>query len=228
MQPQARKEQLTVRELREETLVYDLQSHRAHCLNRTAALVWKHCDGARDVAALAAIVRRELRLGDAEADAAARLALEQLGRRHLLLEAVAPPAEADRLTRRSALRKLAVAAAAALPVVMTLRSPNVARADAQSCAVAGVCTQTANPCQETVGTCIGAPHGSTKAAFPGICVFNNEKDGIDCPGGKCKNGQCLPAECGGKCTNAGSQGSCPNGCMCVGPLAASTGTCMPA
>jgi hypothetical protein len=43
--PQARTEGLTVRELAEETLVYDKERHKAHCLNRTAACVWKHCDG---------------------------------------------------------------------------------------------------------------------------------------------------------------------------------------
>ena len=43
--PAARTSGLVVRELAEETLVYDEERHRAHCLNRTAALVWRHCDG---------------------------------------------------------------------------------------------------------------------------------------------------------------------------------------
>ncbi|MBV9278705.1 MAG: hypothetical protein JOZ41_01360, partial [Chloroflexi bacterium] len=43
--PRARKNGLIVRELEDEVLVYDLERHRAHCLNRAAGLVWKHADG---------------------------------------------------------------------------------------------------------------------------------------------------------------------------------------
>jgi hypothetical protein len=45
MLPHARSEGLVIRELPEETLVYDLKRHRAHCLNPTAARVWSYCDG---------------------------------------------------------------------------------------------------------------------------------------------------------------------------------------
>ena len=42
MKPRARTEGLVVTELPDELLVYDLERHRAHCLNPTAALVFKH------------------------------------------------------------------------------------------------------------------------------------------------------------------------------------------
>ena len=45
MLPHARVNELIVRELPEETLVYDQKHDKAHCLNRAAALVWRHCDG---------------------------------------------------------------------------------------------------------------------------------------------------------------------------------------
>ena len=45
--PQARQEGLIVQELSEEVLVYDQQRHQAHCLNQTAAVVWRQCDGRR-------------------------------------------------------------------------------------------------------------------------------------------------------------------------------------
>ena len=67
MKPRARTEGLVVRELPDELLVYDLERHRAHCLNPTAALVFKHCDGRRSVAQIARILRRELDV-DAPAD----------------------------------------------------------------------------------------------------------------------------------------------------------------
>src|SRR5438270_13360436 len=106
MKPLARTDKLTVRAMPDETLVYDLERHKAHCLNRTASLVWEHCDGRHDADGLAELLARELALPAAEAAAAARLALEQLSRRGLLREAVAPAAGRERLTPRQALRQL--------------------------------------------------------------------------------------------------------------------------
>ena len=36
------------RPLDDELLVYDARTHRGHCLNQTAAAVWKACDGNDD------------------------------------------------------------------------------------------------------------------------------------------------------------------------------------
>jgi len=43
--PQRREKNLVVQELPEQMLVYDEREHKAHYLNHTTALVWKHCDG---------------------------------------------------------------------------------------------------------------------------------------------------------------------------------------
>ena len=43
--PVARTESLIVKEVDGETLVYDLTTDKAHCLNDTATRVWKNCDG---------------------------------------------------------------------------------------------------------------------------------------------------------------------------------------
>ena len=50
--PFARKREghLVIDELPDEVLVYDLDRHKAHCLNQTAALVWQHCDGKMAIA----------------------------------------------------------------------------------------------------------------------------------------------------------------------------------
>jgi len=215
MHPCARKENLTIRELSEETLVYDREHGKAHCLNRTAALVWKHCDGQHDLAALAMLLQGELELPAVEAEAAARLALEQLSRRHLLKEPITP-LEAERLTRRAALRKIAVATAAALPLVMTLKSPSVAWG--------------ANPFP---GPCEGFIPGPHQSAQGGRNF--NKPDGTPClptgftVAGKCMNGQCVgalvsqpPAGC-----PAGSPPCTPGGTPCAGGLFCSPNTNSP-
>ena len=53
LKPVARKRELVVQESGEETLVYDLVSNRASCLNQTSALVWKHCDGSKTIGDIA-------------------------------------------------------------------------------------------------------------------------------------------------------------------------------
>ena len=75
--PEARRTGLTVRELAEETLVYDLERNKAHCLNRTAGLVWRHCDGRTARAQLAGILHEKLGLPADE-----RLILEAAGLLH--------------------------------------------------------------------------------------------------------------------------------------------------
>ena len=120
MFPTARSEKLTVQELPEETLVFDHQSNKAHCLNRTTAMIWKHCDGRTSPAVLARLVGGNAVIVD--------LALEQLASRHLLQGTIQRASAENRRTRRDLLRKLAVAAVA-LPAIMTVAAP---RANAAS------------------------------------------------------------------------------------------------
>lgn len=47
--PVARQSGLVVQEMPEEVLVYDLETNKAHCLNQSAAFVWKSCDGKNSV-----------------------------------------------------------------------------------------------------------------------------------------------------------------------------------
>jgi len=56
--PKGRSEGVIESELPDELLVYDLERHRADALNRTAAPVWKACDGRRTVGEIAEAVGR--------------------------------------------------------------------------------------------------------------------------------------------------------------------------
>jgi hypothetical protein len=225
MNPLARKDKLTTRELPDELLVYDLERHTMHCLNRTAALVWQHCDGQHDEAALAELLTRELQLAPHEAAAAARLALEQLSRRQLLQEQVAAAPAEERLTRRTALRRMAVAAAAAIPLVMTLRSPSVAWAAPIGCNDTSQCPTPACQivtCPPTTPQALSAARAFNSAQlspviealafgkFKGVCVFNEAPDGTACGnGGTCINGFCK--ECKGFLESCTKNSDCCSG-----------------
>lgn len=56
--PEARTRRLVVRPLDGETLVYDLDTNKAHCLNTLAGRLWKVSDGHTSVAAMQAVEGR--------------------------------------------------------------------------------------------------------------------------------------------------------------------------
>jgi hypothetical protein len=51
--PRARRDGLLEETVGEELLLYDRDSHTAHCLSPIAAFVWRHCDGEHDLTGLA-------------------------------------------------------------------------------------------------------------------------------------------------------------------------------
>jgi uncharacterized membrane protein YgcG len=123
--PKARSQGLIVQEIDTELLVYDETAQRAHCLNSTAALVWRYCDGNTTVAAMAA------RLG---ADAGASVdddivffALSELGDRDLLERPVRVPGRGA-LSRRQVLAGLGATAGILLPMITSLVAPTSAAA----------------------------------------------------------------------------------------------------
>jgi hypothetical protein len=54
--PRARQDGLLEEAVGEELLLYDQESHTAHCLSPVAACVWRHCDGEHDVSDFAQLV----------------------------------------------------------------------------------------------------------------------------------------------------------------------------
>jgi hypothetical protein len=121
MTPHARHDKLLVQELGDELVVYDQERHRAHRLNRAAALVWRHCDGRTTVAELTALLRAELNVSADEE--VVWFALDCLRKAGLLRERLPrPPAAASGISRRQVVRRLGRTAAVALlvPAVTTV------------------------------------------------------------------------------------------------------------
>lgn len=146
LRPIARTHGVVVQETPDELLVYDTDSARAHCLNETAAAVWRACDGTRTVAEIAATLGAANDRDPAQGEGVVWLALEQLEENGLMASAVGwAPSGAS---RRELLRKVGLAAAVALPVVASLALPNAAHAGSGSCTctMPGHCiTQTTCP-----------------------------------------------------------------------------------
>ncbi len=136
--PRARQDELVVEELPDEILVYDLKRRRAHCLNRTSALVWRRCDGRTTVAEVGALLERELKIPADEA--VVWMALDRLGKAHLLKEQVTLPADRAQYSRREVLRTLRRVAGISLllPVIESIVAPRAA-ASTSGCVTVGQC-----------------------------------------------------------------------------------------
>lgn len=131
--PRARKDGLIIKILADEVLVYDVERHLVHCLNRAAALVWRNCDGKKTFSETAALVRTDLKTAGAEHVVA--LALERLRQAKLLRASTGLKTEAPGLmSRRNLIRKLSVATAVSLPLVTSILLPQAAAAQSVNCA----------------------------------------------------------------------------------------------
>lgn len=140
-QPLARKEGLILQELPDEVLVYDASNDKAHCLNNTAALVWKHCDGKTEVADIAKIISRELNAPVKEEFV--WLALDQLEKEALLEKEAAFSLKTLGISRREVIKRIGLASIVALPIVTSLLNPMSAKAGL--CAVPCTAGQPAPP-----------------------------------------------------------------------------------
>ena len=147
MKPKARHENLVVQELGDETVVYDEKRNHVHRLNRTAAFVWKNCDGQRTVADLAEILQVEM--GVSVSEEIVWLALDRLEKERLLQEKLVRPEDAKNITRRQMLKKAALVGGMTLllPVVQSIVAPTPAMAMSVSCRKRGFAYDyPAHPC----------------------------------------------------------------------------------
>jgi hypothetical protein len=141
--PVARKEGLVIQETTEEVLVYDLTSNKAHCLNQTAAFVWKSCDGNNSIPDITKLFENEI--GSMVHEDLIWLAIDQLNEKNLLESVVA--SNFAGCSRREVIKKIGLATVVALPLVASLTAPTSALASTScACVNPGDCiTQTACP-----------------------------------------------------------------------------------
>ena len=133
VEPRARTNRLVTRDLGDELLVYDLERHKAYCLNRVAMEVFRHCDGETTIPDMARRIGNALGLPVDER--AVRLGLVRLEKAHLL---DSPVAQILHTSRREMLRTLGRAAAVVVPLVTAITVPTSAQAQATGCLANGM------------------------------------------------------------------------------------------
>jgi hypothetical protein len=152
MNPEARTDKLLVRHVGDDLVVYDRILYCAHLLNRTATLVWRHCDGDTTPEELTELLAREL---NKPADERLTwLALEALNRCRLLKASPTRPGRA-RISRRQLIRQMGLRGAqvALVPAIVSVLAPTASAAASFKCSGACPCTA---PCTCTTDQTTGA------------------------------------------------------------------------
>jgi len=157
MRAESRKTQLLTQQVGDELVIYDEQSHEAHHLSPTAAVVWRTADGTRSLPELSATLRESISasepataVSDEDGEALVRLALDELNRVGLLARGL--PGIGDPMTRR----EMIGVSAALLPVIASILAPTPAMAQT---------TTPTFPFQSFNGTYVGPGAPGT----PNIC-----------------------------------------------------------
>jgi hypothetical protein len=163
--PIARKEGLVIQEMPNEVLVYDTNTNRAHCLNQTAAFIWKSCDGKTTVNEISRLVGAEF--GGSVNEDFVWLALDQLNKDNLLQEEI--NSKLAGVSRREAIRKIGLASIIALPVVASLAVPNTVLA-VSSCAGPVCCGAVNVPAGCPAPIACSSPCTCSNPGGPGTCA----------------------------------------------------------
>lgn len=116
---------LTSKELLDEIILYDDRTYKAHCLNNTAAAVWRLCDGNHSVADMAKALVPGSESDPGAAESLVWAALKQLRKSGLLVNAMPSDSRLPSLSRRELVLRLGIATVLAVP---TARSALVAAA----------------------------------------------------------------------------------------------------
>ncbi len=141
--PRARQEGLVIERLGDETLVYDMRNHKAHCLNRTAALVWNRCDGKATVSEMSGALGKEFHTS--VGSDVIWLALEQLSKAKLLSDHLPSSIPQQAMSRRAIIKRIGLGAAVALPLVTSILAPT-AEASVTCRGIGAICTQASDCC----------------------------------------------------------------------------------
>ena len=183
VKPKARESGLVIEQLDGELLVYDLDRHKAHCLNSTTARIWHLCDGKTGATGIANRLQKELQVG--VDDEVVWVALRRLGKANLLTERVSPPTRlAFRSSRRDLMKKMALVGGL---TIITILSPTAAEAATGTVAQTSCKHVLKNGVPET-GLCCGSARAK--------CVCHITVD---------SGGFCGPEACnGGPCSNPGA------------------------
>jgi len=178
MYPKSRNEDIVVQEMGKEILVYDLKTNRAVCLNETAAIVWRLCNGKRAVSEIADEAGKQMKSSVDEN--LISFALDQLKKDGLLSEGFEQNERFPGLSRREVIRKVGLGAMVALPIVSSIVAPRAVAAQSGCTVPVGVCITAQGFALCAVG-CAGRTINFTEYSDSGCATILFPAQNFVCP-----------------------------------------------
>ncbi len=185
--PFLRTENLVVKELPNEVLIYDLENNKAFCLNETARFIMDECNGTSSIDEALESLNRKMK-SKIDEDMI-WMVIDQFKKSNFLQRDYVIPVQTSRLSRRKILQT-AAALGIALPIVTSLIAPISAHAQSNCVGDQGVCSDQGDPVCCPGTDCLPTDFGQTGFQCLG-CI----KGGQPCQfegGARC----CPPFICG--------------------------------
>jgi hypothetical protein len=172
--PRSRRDNIVVQEVDGETLIYDLESNKALCLNHTSAIVWQACDGKRTIAEINDLLGKQLKVQTNED--IVWLALDQLSKAKLVDPRVDLGTKFQNLSRREVIRKIGIGSMIALPMVASLVAPTAVHAVTLGAPGSPVGT----PLSLAANMCVSTPDANARdaacnTAYMSLCTSNSSE-----------------------------------------------------
>lgn len=203
MNPVARKSNLVVQDLNNETLVYDLNTNKALCLNETSSAIWNYCDGQKNSREIASLVSKQLKTSVDEAFV--WLAIEELRKNDLLENASELKTGFDGMNRREMIRKVGLASVVALPIITSIVAPQAVNA-ASACGPVSYTNPCNNDSECATCNCVSPAPNSGRCCNPGAVNTFQGGTTLSCAP---NNGSCNFTPCCSNSGTAGADNSCP-------------------
>ena len=198
--PKSRNKNVIVQEVSNDTLVYDLVTNKAVCLNETSASIWKLCNGTNTVREISEKMTSKLK--ESISEEYIWLALNQLKKEELIEENEGIEDKYQGLSRREIIRKIGYGSMIALPIVSSVVAPTAASAQSgglplrapcatNSQCASGACRNTPFFLNPSLRSCCAAGAGASIDISP--CVFNQAQANASCCTGVANPIQVNPA-----------------------------------
>lgn len=156
--PKGRSEGIVMKEFMEETLIYEIETHKCFCLNSTAARIWNLCNGKRSISEIAEQLSIDLK--STVSDEMVLFTLSELKKFNLLSIDEDTTFLPSGMPRRELIKKAALTSMIALPAIASLVAPTAAMA-ASTCPRTGIGAS---------GSSCACPNGSGASCSSAACA----------------------------------------------------------
>jgi hypothetical protein len=177
--PYARRSEIVIQAFDDESLIYDLNNHKAFHLNHTSALIYQFCDGKHSLEEISSLVSAKLQ--QLVSEEVIRLAVADFKKDNLLENSETVPDFFADKSRREIIKRIGISTMIALPLVSSVIAPTALQAQSGGNLFApGFVCFTPSECQSN--NCAPRSIPGAPITTPGPPIFTPGTPPITIPG----------------------------------------------